>query len=225
MNADNPSPLPLQKTLFERLNDDPTGELLCQFVAQFEHEKAILEYQLQQTTPVEPAVQTLLASKVDAFEAAGKIVQAAEDSFAPSPLSGAAPPAQAQQDATSLLSDADIEAGTKTFLLKTALLGVEMQYHASVKVILDALIRISPGLAVAKLLDAHLLCRVSDTFEGRHKLLQVIEEFPDFQIARAVLALEDRVANLDGWRGLAEEVVAQGGDQTSQEVASFVLRR
>ncbi len=110
------------------------------------------------------------------------------------------------------------------FLLGMALLGVQTKYYASAMSILSLLIDLSPHLPVVRLMKAHLLYRVSDVFEGRHELLQLIEEFPEYHLAAAMLAMEDREAGVGGWRGLAESIATETMDPTSREMLRFVLR-
>jgi Bacterial type III secretion protein (HrpB1_HrpK) len=218
MSADDYQLFHLGKTLFERLHEDYTGELLQTYVQQFEREKRTLELQLRRAPTWQAPACAALTSKEEALKAAEKIVQAVAWAFrAPGQAVAAAPEDEAA-------SNDVLDATSASFLLNTALLGVETNYYGSARSILDALIAIKPNLAVAKLLHAHLLCRVSDAFEGRHELLQLIEEFPNFHIASAILALEDRHANMAGWRGLAESITAHASDPTSEKVANFVLR-
>jgi predicted Zn-dependent protease len=110
------------------------------------------------------------------------------------------------------------------FLLDMALLGVQSRYYASARTIVEVLLELVPRSRTVRLLRAHLLFRVSQAFEGRHELLELIEEFPDDHLATAMLAMEDREAGLDGWRGLAESLSADAVDPTSKEILRFVLR-
>jgi Bacterial type III secretion protein (HrpB1_HrpK) len=202
----------LGQTLFERLQEDGSGELLQRYVEDFEAVKRTLTL-LQASVPRDQAAAAAVAHLEESLQASEKIVHAAVRTFGP-------------PSAVSTQRDSAADAARTTgFLLNTSLLGVELQYHASVRTLLDALIQMQPKLAVAKLLHAHLLCRASDAFEGRHELLRLIEEFPGFHMASAMLALEDREANMAGWRGLAESVAEQGSDPTSEKVVHFVLGR
>jgi hypothetical protein len=214
MSADDLPLFQLRPTLFERLNSDPSGQVLRQYVARFVAEKRALEHLVQRTPLLDTAAREILTLEDDAFEAAEKIVLGALRAFNGSAaITADAPDPGAQAG----------EHKTTNFLLTTALLGVEMKYYAAVRTLLDVLIEIKPDLALAKLLHAHLLCRVSDGHEGRRELLQLIEDFPGFHLASAMLAVEDRDANVAGWRGLAESVVEQGGDETSKKLVSVVL--
>lgn len=199
----------LGKTLFERLQEGVGIELLLPIVVWVRSERRALAIHRAQAMSARLAAPEV----VDAAEA---ILRVAIGSFA----RGAA-----RINAAHLQERQFTEHEATCLLLNAALLGVEMECNPAAGTILDAIMQRRPHLAIARLLHAHLLCRTSRGYEGRHALLQLVEDFPEFHPARAVLALEDRQTNRPGWRGLAEAIEAQDADGTSKQVAAFVLDR
>jgi predicted Zn-dependent protease len=207
---------PLGLTLFERLQFDASGEVLRKQARHFEAERRALERAWQNTPHDDAAARAALTSLEQALKAAENVMQAAADSLGRSW-------AQALLDATDNAIEADDEPGMAKFLMDSALLAIEMKFNGSALSILDTLIQIDPSQPLARLMRAQLFCRVSKEHEGRHQLLQLIEEFPDLHMASAMLAVEDRKTNTPGWQGLAESVVANGDDPASEEVARVAL--
>jgi hypothetical protein len=52
---------------------------------------------------------------------------------------------------------------------------------------------------------------------------EVVEQYPGFMLAKAMLAMEDRARGLEGWQGLAESVA--GGQGMAALLAQCVLDR
>jgi hypothetical protein len=214
MSADDPIN-PLGLTLFERLQCDPSGHVLRQCVRQFEAESRALERAWQNTPHDDVRTRAALSALEQALKAAEGVMQAAAHSVGQSW-------AHAKLQAADVAGD---EPGMAKFLMDSALLAIGMKFFGSAMSILDTLIQIDPSQPLARLLRAQLFCRASKGHEGRHQLLQLIEEFPDLHMASAMLAIEDRKTNTPGWQGLAESVVANGDDPASEEVARFALGR
>jgi hypothetical protein len=109
------------------------------------------------------------------------------------------------------------------FLLNVALLGIEMTHFDAAREILRRIERLDPQLPLVRLMFIFLESRARGGLDGRHMLLQLIAEAPKFQMAKAMLALMDRQAAISGWRGLAESVLIEGGDETATRLAEIIL--
>jgi lipopolysaccharide biosynthesis regulator YciM len=109
------------------------------------------------------------------------------------------------------------------FFLTMALLAIQARAYPVALSILNSLIALNVALPVSRLLLAYAYCRANPGHEGRQQLLEVVEQYPGFALARAMLALEDRARGLEGWQGLAESVA--GGQGMAAVLAQCVLER
>ncbi len=115
------------------------------------------------------------------------------------------------------------ERSTLSFLLNVGLLGIELEYFGVARELLAAVKALRPDLPQVQLSGVFLESRAVGVLEARHELLRIIEDFPNFQMGAAMLALMDREARFAGWQGLAESVVDSSGDASALNLAEYVL--
>jgi predicted Zn-dependent protease len=109
------------------------------------------------------------------------------------------------------------------FLLKMSLLGTEMKLFPAAKDIVDAVVDLRPDLPQPRLSAAHLVARMVNPAQARRVMVQLLQDFPDFQMGVAMLALGDREAHISGWQALARSVIEDGRDESAMRLAEYVL--
>ena len=114
-----------------------------------------------------------------------------------------------------------MDGDTTKFYLKMALLASQMGAFPAALTILNNLIALRAATPMARLMLAYIHVQADPTFSGRHQLLELVTEYPNFKLAKVLLALEDRERGVAGWQGLAESLV--GGKDTSALLAGYLL--
>jgi Bacterial type III secretion protein (HrpB1_HrpK) len=109
------------------------------------------------------------------------------------------------------------------FLLKISLLGTEMKLFPAAKDIIDSVVDLRPDLPQPRLSAAHLVARMISPAQSRRVMVQLLQDFPDFQMGVAMLALGDREARISGWQALARSVIEDGRDESAMRLAEYVL--
>ncbi len=108
-------------------------------------------------------------------------------------------------------------------LLKAALMGIQARRFEASSRLLDHLADLPGNEIPVRLLRAFLSYSAMGSLDGRHQLIDLLADHPDLQIARALLALQDRDNGGFGWQGLAESVLHAPTSGAHIKLARYVL--
>jgi Bacterial type III secretion protein (HrpB1_HrpK) len=211
----------LNKTLFELLHDEGGDVMLRQLFRQWQdiHDRASAQ-ERHSSDPMAAAKTKML---LYALDQARSILDTAGcgQPDGPAPHDPENTPPSAAVD--SIDSGHFPERSTLRFLLNVGLLGIELECFGVARELLTALKTLRPDLPHVQLSAVFLESRAVGVLEARRELLRIIEDFPNFQMGAAMLALMDREARFAGWQGLAEAVVNHARDPPAVNLAEYVL--
>jgi hypothetical protein len=109
------------------------------------------------------------------------------------------------------------------FLSKVALLGIEIEAFEPVRDILTVAARLRGDLPHFSLMMVLLDAKTAGPLQARRQLFQIVEDFPQFEMGAAMLALIDKQVNFAGWKGLAQTLLMYGSDSSARQLAQIVL--
>lgn len=110
-------------------------------------------------------------------------------------------------------------------LLQIAVLGSELAEYAAAAEIADALKALRPDLPQAAIVLAMNEFSAGRVDRGIADLEIVLDEFPDSQLARAMLAVCLKISERSGWQALFEAVIDDGRDEFAIGLACSFLGR
>ncbi len=110
-------------------------------------------------------------------------------------------------------------------LLQLALLGTELGDHESSNEITAALSDLRTDLPQARIVFAMNSFSAGKAAQGIQELQATLEEFPDSQLGKAMLAVCLKLSERSGWQAMLESVIEDGRDEYAIGLACSILGR
>jgi Bacterial type III secretion protein (HrpB1_HrpK) len=118
-----------------------------------------------------------------------------------------------------------IDGATYRSLLQIALVGTELQEFSHSADIAETLRSLQPELPQASIVLAMNSFYAGKVESGIQELQDTLAEFPDSQLAKAILATCLQVNGLGGWQHMFEAVIDDGRDEQAVGLACQMLGR